>query len=274
MVKSDFKRFSYLLNFQIIRDLKITLGIAIGLMMLNIIWFIYNLNWYLEGFLKKIENSTEILHGGLNKFSSFNISHNRMAIFFILILLICFCLYCCYLWFGEFWGENKSAYTLLNLPISQKLIVLYKVLAAIFFYMSLVFFQMVAVIIEYFIFNVKFPKEFLKHETIKELIICSKINFGYIIPDNYLNIIWLIVSILALILVAFLFSLLIRSFGIKGGILGAIIGCSLIFIYYVLPSIIKLYSVERFFWMIGTSMVYIIIGWFGSNYLLKNKVHV
>ncbi|MDZ5252977.1 hypothetical protein [Clostridium sp. LIBA-8841] len=274
MVKSDFKRFSYLLNSQIIRDLKITLGIAIGLMMLNIIWFIYNLNGYLDGFLKKIENSTEILNGGVNTFSSFNISHNRMAIFFTLILLICFCLYCCYLWFREFWGENKSAYTLLNLPISQKLIVLYKVLAAMFFYISLVFFQIVAVIIEYFIFNVKFPKEFLKHESIKELIIYSKINFRYIIPDDYLNIIWLIVSIVALILVAFLFSLLTKSFGIKGGILGAIIGCSLIFIYYVLPSIIRLYSVERFFWMIGTSIVYIIIGWFGSNYLLKNKVHV
>ena len=106
------------------------------------------------------------------------------------------------------------------------------------------------------------------------LMILNKFSFSYIIPDYYLNIIWLIISLIALVLVIFLFSLLTRSFGIKGGILGAIIGCSLIFVYYILPSIMQLYSVERFFWMIGISIVYIIIGWFGSNYLLKNKVHV
>lgn len=274
MEKSNLKRFSYLLNSQIIRDFKITLGISIGLMILNIIWFTHVLNGYLDGYLEKLKYSKEIYNGGANTFTSFNIDHNRMAIFFILILLICFCLYCCYLWFGEFWGENKSAYTLLNLPISEKLIILYKLLAAFFFYISLVFFQIVGVIIEYFIFNAKFPKEFLKYESFKELIIFSKFNFRYIIPDDYLNVIWLIISLMALGLVIFLFSLLTRSFGIKGGILGVIIGCSLIFVYYILPSIMKLYSVERFFWMIGISVVYIIIGWFGSNYLLKNKVHV
>ncbi|EHK2326431.1 hypothetical protein KCK52_000217 [Clostridium perfringens] len=274
MVKSNLKRFSYLLNSQIIRDFKITLGTAIGLMILNIFWFIHVFNGFLEGYLENLKYQKEILNGGVNTFTSFKINNNGMSISFILLLLLCFCLYCCYLWFSEFWGENKTSYTLLNLPISQKFIILYKLLAAFFFYIALVFFQILAIVIEYFIFNARFPKEFLKYESFKELIIYSKFSFSYIIPDYYLNIIWLIISLIALVLVIFLFSLLTRSFGIKGGILGAIIGCSLIFVYYILPSIMQLYSVERFFWMIGISIVYIIIGWFGSNYLLKNKVHV
>lgn len=274
MVKSNFKRFSYLLNSQIIRDFKITLGTAIGLMFLNIFWFIHVLNGVLEVYFKNLKNQKEILSEGISTFTSFNINHNRMSIFFILLLLLCFSLYCCYLWFDEFLGENKSSYTLLNLPISQKFIILYKLLAAFFFYITLVFFQILGIVIEYFIFNARFPKEILKYESFKELIIYSRFKFSYIIPDYYLNIIWLIISLIALVLVIFLFSLLTRSFGIKGGILGAIIGCSLIFVYYIIPSIIQLYSVERFFWMIGISIVYIIIGWFGSNYLLKNNVHV
>lgn len=141
MVKSNLKRFSYLLNSQIIRDFKITLGTAIGLMFLNIFWFIHVLNGFLEGYLENLKYQKEILNGGVNTFTSFNINHNRMSISFILLLLLCFCLYCCYLWFGEFWGENKTSYTLLNLPISQKFIILYKLLAAFFFYIALVFFQ-------------------------------------------------------------------------------------------------------------------------------------
>ena len=87
MVKSNLKRFSYLLNSQIIRDFKITLGTA--------------------RYLENLKYQKEILNGGVNTFTSFNINHNRMSISFILLLLLCFCLYCCYLWFGEFWERIR-----------------------------------------------------------------------------------------------------------------------------------------------------------------------
>ena len=60
MVKSNLKRFSYLLNSQIIRDFKITLGTAIGLMFLNIFWFIHVLNGFLEGYLENLISKRNI----------------------------------------------------------------------------------------------------------------------------------------------------------------------------------------------------------------------
>lgn len=67
MVKSNLKRFSYLLNSQIIRDFKITLGTAIGLMILNIFWFIHVLNGFLEGYFENLKDPKEILNGGVNE---------------------------------------------------------------------------------------------------------------------------------------------------------------------------------------------------------------
>ncbi|MGG5462661.1 hypothetical protein [Clostridium sp. B9] len=273
MAKSNGKRFSYLLNSEILRDFKITLGTSIGLMIINIIWFIYESNKYIDS--GALENLAENgMNGTILGFSEFYASKVGTQVVVTLILLGCFCLYCCYLWFGEFWGENKSSYTLLNLPISEKLIVLYKFLAALFFYVALVFFQLVAIVVNKFIFYTMFPKELVLKESLREVIINTQFILGHIIPRDYTYGILVFISIFALILVVFLFSLLERSFGILGGILGALIGGSLIFIYAIAPSILILYESERFLWMIGTSIIYIIVGWFGSTYLLKNKVHV
>lgn len=273
MEKSSVKKFFYLLNSQIIRDFKITLGTSILLMGINIIWFTYEVNKYInDGYLNKlVENSKD---GMFVEFIEFYVNNLGTQMLINLAFLMCICLYCCYLWFGEFLGENKSAYTLLNLPISEKFIVLYKFLAAIFFYVSLVFFSLIGTLVNKFIFYAVFPKEVVLKESLREFIIGTEYIFRHILPSDYLYGILGLLSIFALILVVFLFSLLERSFGILGGILGVLIGGALIFIYVILPSILRLYESERFFWMIGTSIVYILLGWFGSTYLLKNKVHV
>lgn len=273
MAKSNRKRFSYLLNSQILRDFKITLGTSVGLMIINIIWFIYESNKYIDS--GALDNLAENgMNGTILGFSEFYTTKLDIQIVLPLILFGCFCLYCCYLWFGEFWGENKSSYTLLNLPISEKLIVLYKFLSALFFYGALVFFQLIGTIINKFIFYAIYPKELVLNESLRNVILKTQYTFGFIIPKDYSYGILLFISIFALVLVVFLFCLLERSFGILGGVLGVLIGGSLIFIYLILPSILELYESERFLWMMGTSIIYIIVGWFGSTYLLKNKVHV
>ncbi len=66
----------------------------------------------------------------IGSFSSF--SNRGKGMLLTLLILGCFCLYCWYLWLGEFKGENKSAYTLLTLPLPKKFIIIYKFLAKMF----------------------------------------------------------------------------------------------------------------------------------------------
>lgn len=51
--KGNFKKLSYLLNLQILRDLKITIGSAVGIMLLNIVYFSYSLSDELKIYLEK-----------------------------------------------------------------------------------------------------------------------------------------------------------------------------------------------------------------------------
>lgn len=274
MNKSNLKKFGYLLNLQISRDLKITIGSAIAIMVLNIAYFSYSLNSELQPYLEKTNNLGAVqMFDKFRRFSSLNSSYtvDRMVLF---LILGCFCLYCWYLWLGEFKGENKSAYTLLTLPLPKKFMILYKFLAACFYYISLIFFQILGVFINYFIFKTMVPEDAIVKEGLLTIIISSIGKFDGFIPLNWADIITKGLFFIALILLAFLFAILERSFGIKGGVLGFIFGCSFIFCIAFLPGMMNFYAFERSIWSALISIVYILVGWFSSKYLLENKIHV
>lgn len=274
MNKSNLKKFGYLLNLQILRDLKITIGSAIAIMVLNIAYFSYNLNIELEPYLEKSDNMGAIqMFEKFRSFSnlSFGYTADRMLMF---LILGCFCLYCWYLWFGEFKGENKSSYTLLTLPLPKKFMILYKFLAACFYYVALVFFQIAGMFINYFVFKTMVPVDAIVKESTSAIIINSMGKFYGLIPLNWADVITKVGFFIALILLAFLFAILERSFGIKGGVLGFIFGCSFIFFIEFLPGIMNFYAFERTIWSALISIIYALIGWFSSKYLLENKIHV
>lgn len=274
MNKSNFKKFGYLLNLQILRDLKITVGSAIAIMALNIAYFSYHLNSELQPYLERTDNLGAIqMFDKFGSFSNFNSGYivDRML---VLLILGCFCLYCWYLWLGEFKGENKSAYTLLTLPLPKKFMILYKFLAACFYYISLIFFQIVGLFMNYFIFKTMVPADAIGEERLLTIIISSMSKFYGLIPLNWADVITKGLFFIALILLAFLFAILERSFGIKGGVLGFIFGCSFIFCIIFLPGMMNFYAFERSIWSVVTSIIYILIGWFSSKYLLENKIHV
>ena len=71
--KGNFKKLSYLLNLQILRDLKITIGSAVGIMLLNIAYFSYSLSDELKIYLEKTENIGAIqMFSPIGSFSSFS----------------------------------------------------------------------------------------------------------------------------------------------------------------------------------------------------------
>lgn len=232
MSKGNFKKLSYLLNLQILRDLKITIGSAVGIMLLNIAYFSYSLSDELKIYLEKTENIGAIqMFSPIGSFSSF--SNRGKDMLLTLLILGCFCLYCWYLWLGEFKGENKSAYTLLTLPFPKKFIIIYKFLAACFYYFSLVFFQIIALLINYIIFNIMVPTDAIVKESLITILSSSISSFYGLIPVSFVNLITNGLFFIAMILLTFLFAILERSFGVKGGILGVILGCS--FLSFNLP---------------------------------------
>ncbi|MDU5650507.1 MAG: hypothetical protein E6038_05220, partial [Clostridium perfringens] len=79
---------------------------------------------------------------------------------------------------------------------------------------------------------------------------------------------------IAMIILTFLFAILERSFGVKGGILGVILGCSFLFLVLIFPGKMDFYMFERFIWFVFISILYNLFGWFYSKYLLEKKVHV
>ncbi|MCX0353418.1 hypothetical protein P5E49_02480 [Clostridium perfringens] len=271
--KGNFKKLSYLLNLQILRDLKITIGSAVGIMLLNIAYFSYSLSDELKIYLEKTENIGAIqMFSPMEPFSSFVSRINGRIL--TLLILGCFCLYCWYLWLGEFKGENKSAYTLLTLPLPKKFIIIYKFLSACFYYFSLVFFQIVALLINYIIFNIMVPTDAIVKESLITILSSSISNFYGLIPVSFVNLITNGLFFIAMIILTFLFAILERSFGVKGGILGVILGCSFLFLVLIFPGKMDFYMFERFIWFVFISILYNLFGWFYSKYLLEKKVHV
>ncbi|MDM0460404.1 hypothetical protein QTH51_08520 [Clostridium perfringens] len=271
--KGNFKKLSYLLNLQILRDLKITIGSAVGIMLLNIVYFSYSLSDELKIYLEKTENIGAIqMFSPIGSFSSF--SNRGKGMLLTLLILGCFCLYCWYLWLGEFKGENKSAYTLLTLPLPKKFIIIYKFLAACFYYLSLVFFQIVALLINYIIFNIMVPTDAIVKESLITILSSSISNFYGLIPVSFVNLITHGLFFIAMILLTFLFAILERSFGVKGGILGVILGCSFLFLVLIFPGKMNFYMFEKFIWFVFIAILYDLFGWFYSKYLLEKKVHV
>ncbi|MDC4250279.1 hypothetical protein M3X99_04515 [Clostridium perfringens] len=271
--KGNFKKLSYLLNLQILRDLKITIGSAVGIMLLNIAYFSYSLSDELKIYLEKTENIGAIqMFSPMEPFSSFVSRINGRIL--TLLILGCFCLYCWYLWLGEFKGENKSAYTLLTLPLPKKFIIIYKFLSACFYYFSLVFFQIVALLINYIIFNIMVPTDAIVKESLITILSSSISSFYGLIPVSFINLITNGLFFIAMIILTFLFAILERSFGVKGGILGVILGCSFLFLVLIFPGKMDFYMFERFIWFVSISILYNLFGWFYSKYLLEKKVHV
>ncbi|MDU2826735.1 MAG: hypothetical protein E7C01_05635 [Clostridium perfringens] len=271
--KGNFKKLSYLLNLQILRDLKITIGSAVGIMLLNIAYFSYSLSDELKIYLEKTENIGAIqMFSPMEPFSSFVSRINGRIL--TLLILGCFCLYCWYLWLGEFKGENKSAYTLLTLPLPKKFIIIYKFLSACFYYFSLVFFQIVALLINYIIFNIMVPTDAIVKESLITILSSSISSFYGLIPVSFINLITNGLFFIAMIILTFLFAILERSFGVKGGILGVILGCSFLFLVLIFPGKMDFYMFERFIWFVFISILYNLFGWFYSKYLLEKKVHV
>ncbi|MDK0903887.1 hypothetical protein QTI81_03050 [Clostridium perfringens] len=271
--KGNFKKLSYLLNLQILRDLKITIGSAVGIMLLNIAYFSYSLSDELKIYLEKTENIGAIqMFSPIGSFSSF--SNRGKGMLLTLLILVCFCLYCWYLWLGEFKGENKSAYTLLTLPLPKKFIIIYKFLSACFYYFSLVFFQIVALLINYIIFNIMVPTDAIVKESLITILSSSISNFYGLIPVSFVNLITNGLFFIAMIILTFLFAILERSFGVKGGILGVILGCSFLFLVLIFPGKMDFYMFERFIWFVFISILYNLFGLFYSKYLLEKKVHV
>ncbi|XZL81299.1 hypothetical protein ACSXAZ_09310 [Clostridium perfringens] len=271
--KGNFKKLSYLLNLQILRDLKITIGSAVGIMLLNIAYFSYSLSDELKIYLEKTENIGTIqMFSPMEPFSSFVSRINGRIL--TLLILGCFCLYCWYLWLGEFKGENKSAYTLLTLPFPKKFIIIYKFLSACFYYFSLVFFQIVALLINYIIFNIMVPTDAIVKESLITILSSSISSFYGLIPVSFVNLITNCLFFIAMIILTFLFAILERSFGVKGGILGVILGCSFLFLVLIFPGKMDFYMFERFIWFVFISILYNLFGWFYSKYLLEKKVHV
>ena len=273
MSKGNFKKLSYLLNLQILRDLKITIGSAVGIMLLNIAYFSYSLSDELKIYLEKTENIGAIqMFSPIGSFSSF--SNRGKGMLLTLLILVCFCLYCWYLWLGEFKGENKSAYTLLTLPFPKKFIIIYKFLSACFYYFSLVFFQIVALLINYIIFNIMVPTDAIVKESLITILSSSISSFYGLIPVSFINLITNGLFFIAMIILTFLFAILERSFGVKGGILVVILGCSFLFLVLIFPGKMDFYMFERFIWFVFISILYNLFGWFYSKYLLEKKVHV
>lgn len=272
-MKKSFNKFSYLLNLQILRDLKITLGSALGIMLLSVGYFTYNLSYEVKYYLERTENVGAIqLFSPFDSFSNFfNRTNSRLL---ILLLLTCFCIYCIYLWVGEFRGENKSGYTLLTLPIKRISIISYKFLAAAFYYLALVFFQILALFINYLVFNSIVPKDGIIKESFATIIANTINTFYGIIPITLSNILTQILFFIAMVVLSFLFALLGRSYGVKGGILGLFLGISFLFVTILLPIYLSFYTFEKFIWFVLVSILYNLIAFLWCKYLLEKKVHV
>lgn len=202
-----------------------------------------------------------------------------------MIMLISFVVIVSYtliLWNREWRGSSKSIYTTLSIPFKRVNILVAKI-CVIFIFLSVnLALQIAALFIDNALIKAMVAKEFTNN-----ISVISYFSREYVMYGNNFNglyghylvfepriIISDIVLALSMILLLGLIILLLRSFKLKGGVLGVIIFMAYMFLYGFIPAYFKFYLFEKLWFYMLFPLGISILSFIFSKYLIENKISV
>ncbi|NEU06140.1 hypothetical protein [Clostridium senegalense] len=272
-------KFIYLFNNEIDRGKKILLISFLLLMVLTVVLYGSqviglksqvidaikdgNLDFYLNS---KYGPGVKLSPLGFN----YNSFVNGILGFFIgfVILLV----YSAFSWYREWFGMNKTIYSLMMLPISRGKIIIAKLLSIVGYLFVLIATQSIAVTLNYYLFYMLIPKEAV--EKISLIFYLKQIDF-FVGAFGFISIVLFFMFFISVVLIIFTAVFIERYIKIKGLILSIIYGCIFIAIYTIVPfKFLNLFQTEMIAYFIIVFTGAIILNFYVAKYLLENKVSV
>lgn len=256
----------YLYDFDFKRNIKIYLAVIIAIcsgLFISMVNSLKDYNYVIEDILKNksIENTV-----GLITFE--NIIPDSAIVIFIVGLAICI-LYSFIIWNRDFYGKNKSIYTLLMLPENRMKIYLGKLLNIISFtYMYIISFT-ATLFVGYKLLAGKMVGDVVSYGFVQDTIY----KFGMMIPYNFTD--FIVGYVLFLIAtVSFVFNVILRTKSMKNssGLSKFLFSMTLIFLWLIIVYTTFLFSQNV---MLGTmiySSLMIVLSLFSSRKILKDKI--
>lgn len=192
-----------------------------------------------------------------------------MWMFFgILVILV----YSIIIWTREWYGSNKTIYTLMTIPVSRHSIILSKFLTVLLIGTTYISTQLAALFIDNILMKAIFGSTVFKAAPVfKSFFNSSMCNF---FPKGLIIFIFLLLILIVVVMLIFNTIMLQRSYKLKGLILGALMIICTGFLYIAMPGYLKLFVMETIIYEIGLSLVLIVLNYLCIYYLLNNKVHV
>lgn len=194
-----------------------------------------------------------------------------------MLMIICFgiliiFLYAIIIWLREWFGNNKTVYTLMSLPVSRHSIVLAKFTSILIIGSTFISTHILALFIDNLFVKTLMAPEIVEKVDVLKSFFSS--NMCEIFPNNIPMFIFMFSIIICAVLIIFNCVMLERSFRWKGIVLGIInIGVT-IFLYAMVPSMANLFIKEIALYYSLLSIVLIILNYYSTYYLLENKAHV
>lgn len=201
---------------------------------------------------------------------NYNSFVNGILGFFIgfTILLV----YSAFSWYREWFGMNKTIYSLMMLPISRGKIIIAKLLSIVGYLFVLIATQSIAVTLNYYTFYMLIPKEAV--EKLSLIFYLKQVDF-FVGAFGIISIMLFFMFFISVILIIFTAVFIERYIKIKGLILSIIYGCIFIAIYTIVPfKFLNLFQTEMIAYFIIVFTGAIIFNFYLAKYLLENKVSV
>lgn len=270
-MKSTVKKSGFLksLGYEIDKTFKIGLiftGILAGLAQLANFFIINYMKLDMKNSLEHKPKDIEFINNiFINNLSNLSLKEGILIMAIVSLLII----FIGYIWLGEWFGSNKTAYTLLTMPVSRWSIIASKFLVTYVFFLI----NYALLILSKYIYIMMAKKLPI---TLDTNILNKGVLSNSIISQNSFIMPFLIFAALGIALI-FSFCLLNRWKLIIGSIIGLInlsIATGLVLWILFEGFSNPMFLGDAFIKSIIVSFIFIIINLISCNYLLKNKVHV
>lgn len=176
------------------------------------------------------------------------------------------------IWLREWYGNNRTVYTMMTTPINRHYIILSKFCNV--FLIGCIYLS--TQIICFFIDNA-----FMKLILGKEVLISQNVMTGIfesvasiVLPGDIILFTMYFLAMVLIVAIIFNGVMLQRSYGIKGIIISVLTIIAIVCAYIIIPNVFMMFVHERMFYISVLSLILIVGNYFSCYWLLKNKVHV
>lgn len=269
-------KFIYLLNNEVSKSVKIFISFLI-------LFLLGHIGLFTRVIISINSNIKEYISTG-KTLESYVVQNGKCSMSMILdnvgpqiFMVICFgilviFLYAIIIWLREWFGNNKTVYTLMSLPVSRHSIILSKLICILIMGSTFIATHIIALFIDNFILNTFMASGVIQKEDVLKSFFHSPI--CEIFPNNLPMFIFMFSIIMCAVLIIFNCVMLERSFRWKGIVLGIINIIITVFLYVKVPSMANLFIKETVIYYSLLSIVLILLNYYATSYLLENKVHV